>query len=121
MQTVHHIWRTSDGRHVLDGHPDAAILAYAAGDQIPDHVADEVGVKMAARPEDKAKPKPEDKAVKVDTKAALLREAEDHGITVDKRLSAPRLREAIDAALASRTEMSDEGGTAEENEDGEEE
>lgn len=28
-----HIWRTRDGRLVLSGHPDAAILAYAPGDE----------------------------------------------------------------------------------------
>lgn len=28
------IWRTADGRYVADGHPDAAILHAAAGDEI---------------------------------------------------------------------------------------
>jgi hypothetical protein len=35
------IWRTTDGRHVADGHPDAAQLAYAASDDCPDHIVRE--------------------------------------------------------------------------------
>lgn len=37
-----HIWRTGDGRHVPHGHLDAAILAYPAGDDVPDHVLAEL-------------------------------------------------------------------------------
>lgn len=34
--TVVRLWRTADGRVVLDGDPDAAILIAAEGDEIPD-------------------------------------------------------------------------------------
>jgi hypothetical protein len=54
------IWRTSDGRHVSDGDPDAAFLAYTDGDDVPAEVLDEVAGKPAA----KARRKPADKAVK---------------------------------------------------------
>lgn len=59
MQTDQHIWRTDDGRHVPDGHPDAALLAYAAGDPVPDEVLDEL--KARRKPADKAKAQPADK------------------------------------------------------------
>lgn len=67
------IWRTQDGRHVSDGHPDAAFLAYADGDEIPDSVLSEVeGKPKRGRPAgSKNKPKPEDKqADKAEDKAA---------------------------------------------------
>jgi hypothetical protein len=41
-KTEQHIWRTTDGRHVPHGHPDAAILAYPAGGEVPDHILDEI-------------------------------------------------------------------------------
>lgn len=60
------IWRTADGRHVPDGDPDAAFLAYAEGDEVPADVAAEVegkpAHKRARRSADKAGPKPADKA-----------------------------------------------------------
>lgn len=34
MRTETRLWRTEDGRLVADGDPDAATLAYAAGDDI---------------------------------------------------------------------------------------
>jgi hypothetical protein len=39
-----HIWRTADGRLVSDGHLDAAFLAYPAGEEISDSVAEEKGL-----------------------------------------------------------------------------
>lgn len=54
------IWRTNDGRHVPDGDPDAAFLAYTDGDDVPAGVLEEVAGKSAA----KARRKPADKAVK---------------------------------------------------------
>lgn len=59
MQTDQHIWRTADGRHVPDGHPDAALLAYAAGDTVPDEVLDEL---TGDTKRSKARRKPADKA-----------------------------------------------------------
>lgn len=32
------VWRTITGAHVPDGHPDAAFLVAAEGDEIPDEV-----------------------------------------------------------------------------------
>lgn len=68
MRAEQHIWKTGDGRHVLDGnHPDAAFLAYAAGDEVPDKVLAELtgdakpAKKAAAKPSDKSMPKPDDK------------------------------------------------------------
>lgn len=57
------IWRTADGRHVPDGHPDAAFLAYGPGDQVPKDVLDEVEgkPKRGRKPADKQAPKPADK------------------------------------------------------------
>jgi hypothetical protein len=62
------IWRTQDGSHVPDGHPDAAFLAYAEGDDVPRDVLAEVEGKPAAKrgrkPADKQSPRGEDKAAK---------------------------------------------------------
>ena len=59
MKTPEHIWRTADGRHVPHGHPDAAILAYPAGDEVPDGLV----VEGAAEPEPpKAAPKAANKS-----------------------------------------------------------
>lgn len=38
------VWRTDGGKLVPDGHPDAAFLAYAPGEQVPDLVAARVGL-----------------------------------------------------------------------------
>jgi hypothetical protein len=69
------IWRTADGRHVTDGHPDAAFLAYADGDQVPEDVLAEVEDKPKRRgrpPGSKSRPKPDDKqAAKPDDKGGL--------------------------------------------------
>lgn len=54
------IWRTQDGRHVPDGDPDAAFLAYVEGDEVPADVLAEVDGKPAS----KRGRKPADKAVK---------------------------------------------------------
>ena len=69
-----HIWRTQDGALVPSGHPDAAILAYAAGDELSDHDAEAKGLlavypeekkaakKAVAKPADKSVSKPADKS-----------------------------------------------------------
>lgn len=59
------IWRTADGCHVPDGHPDAAFLAYADGDEPPADVLAEVEgkPKRGRKPADKQAPAPEDKTV----------------------------------------------------------
>lgn len=44
MKADRHYWRTADGRHVTTGHVDAEILAYPAGDELPDDVARELGL-----------------------------------------------------------------------------
>ncbi|MGH6691101.1 MAG: hypothetical protein ACREF4_10560 [Gammaproteobacteria bacterium] len=60
------IWRTADGRHVADGDPDAAFLAYADGDNPPAGVLAEVEGKAAPKrgrkPADKQADRPADKA-----------------------------------------------------------
>jgi hypothetical protein len=60
-----HLWRTADGRLVQGGHPDAAVLAYTAGQEVPDDIARRDGllpVKSKAKPADKAAARPADKA-----------------------------------------------------------
>jgi hypothetical protein len=55
------LWRTRDGeRFVRDGDPDAAILAYAAGDEIAKADEDKVPGNQSA--EEKAKPASANKA-----------------------------------------------------------
>ena len=67
MKAEQHIWRTADGRHVPDGDPDAAILAYPRGHDVPDDVTAELTggtakpVKQAPRPANKQAAKPADK------------------------------------------------------------
>jgi hypothetical protein len=61
-----HYWRTADGRLVPTGHLDAEVLAYPAGDTLPDDVAQDLGLlgdkpKQAAPPAIKARAKPADK------------------------------------------------------------
>jgi len=66
----HHIWRTTDGRLVPTGDPDAAFLAYPAGEELADHDAEARGLldvypsKAVDKPQDKAMSKPEDKAAR---------------------------------------------------------
>jgi hypothetical protein len=74
MHVPHHVWRTADGRYVPTGHPDAAVLAHAAGDDVADSLAHEIGLaaylgegaaasgKSAGKPQDKAAPRPADKS-----------------------------------------------------------
>lgn len=64
MRAETHIWKTGDGRHILDGnHPDAALLAYAAGDEVPDKVIAELTDAKQRTPQaNKSRPKPADKA-----------------------------------------------------------
>lgn len=63
-----HIWRTHDGALVPHGHPEAAVLAYAEGDELTDHDAQARGLldvypdKAVSKPADKAVRKPADKA-----------------------------------------------------------
>lgn len=56
MKATQRLWRTKDARLVLDGHPDAASLAYAPGDDVlaPDR---ELAKRAAAvKPTGPAKP-----------------------------------------------------------------
>ena|GEM_PF-3247601 len=59
------IYLTDDGRHVTEGDPDAAFLAYADGDNPPADVLAEVEGKAAPKrgrkPADKQAAVPEDK------------------------------------------------------------
>lgn len=55
------LWRTDDDRLVLDGHPDAAVLAYTPGDEISPADQDRVPGAQTP-PEPKAAPKPADKS-----------------------------------------------------------
>jgi hypothetical protein len=63
-----HIWRTKDGTLVPHGDPDAAFLAYAAGDELSDREAKARGLltvypeKSRRKPADKAMAKPADKS-----------------------------------------------------------
>lgn len=82
MRIDRHWWRTNDGRLVPDGHPEAALLAFPRGHEIPDLVAKKTGLeaavekfasqsddapdgelKQAPPPADKMAPPPADKAV----------------------------------------------------------
>ncbi len=56
------VWRTADGRYVYDGHPDAAVLVAAEGDELPHDFrpprsadADDAA---AAKPVDETEPAP---------------------------------------------------------------
>lgn len=55
------IYRTVDGRHVPEGHADAAFLAYTQYDEVPGEVTDEL--KHGRKPADKQAAKPADKAI----------------------------------------------------------
>lgn len=66
MKAPHHLWSTKDGRLVRTGDLDAEILAYPAGADLPDDVADKLGLvdqplKRAVKPTDKARTKQADK------------------------------------------------------------
>ncbi len=52
----HHIWRTDDGRLVPHGDPEAAFLAYPAGEELTDHDAEARGVLGVYRDESQAGP-----------------------------------------------------------------
>jgi hypothetical protein len=67
-----HIWRTASGELVEHGHPDAAVLAYAAGDQVPDEIAAKDRLSRFAK---KSTPKPEDKAVAAPANKAAAKPA----------------------------------------------
>lgn len=67
MKADRHYWATTDGRLVPTGHPDAGVLTYPKGDDIPDDVAQELGLiesapakQATAKPADKARAKPTD-------------------------------------------------------------
>lgn len=59
-----HIWRTKDNRLVLTGDPDAAVLAYARGDEMSEDearrrgIVDAVAGKRARYKSEKPAPKP---------------------------------------------------------------
>lgn len=59
------VWRTNDGRLVPSGDPDAAFLAFAAGQEVADREADRLGLsdylKSRDKPQDKAITRPQDK------------------------------------------------------------
>jgi hypothetical protein len=74
-----HYWRTADGRIVRTGDVDADVLAYPAGDSLPDDVARELGLldppKKAEKPAKPAETEPDDEQdekpdTKQDTKPA---------------------------------------------------
>lgn len=45
------IYKTADGRHVRDGDPDAAYLAYSAFDEVPANVERELSTPVSRRVE----------------------------------------------------------------------
>lgn len=53
------IFRTADGRHVPDGHPDAAFLAFREWDDVPAEVVKEI--KALTAPANKQGRKPANK------------------------------------------------------------
>lgn len=66
MLVTEHVWRTTDGRYVPAGHPDAAFLAHAPGVEIPDREAQRIGLsdylKSRSKPaQDKSMGRPFDK------------------------------------------------------------
>lgn len=104
-KTDKHLWRTARGDRLVEtGHPEAAVLAYPAGTEIPDSEAAKHGLKATSKPADKAVEKAADKSVaKADNKSAddleqLRRQAENAGVKVDKRWGADKLRAEIEAA-----------------------
>jgi hypothetical protein len=71
------IWRTADGRHVADGHPDAAFLAYTDGDDVPKDVLAEVD----GKPVPKRGRKPADKEAKPEADKS----GSGSGLTINRR------------------------------------
>lgn len=75
MVITEHIWRTTDGRLVRHGDPEAAFLAYPAGTVVADPLAEQVGLvaftrdlmdaKLGEQPQDKAVRRRRDKAATV--------------------------------------------------------
>lgn len=67
MFVTEHVWRTNDGRYVPTGHPEAAFLAYAPGQEVADREAQRIGLvdylKSRSLPQDKAIARPMDKGV----------------------------------------------------------
>lgn len=65
MHVTEHVWRTTDGRYVPAGHPDAAFLAHAPGTEVADREAERIGLadflKSRQKPQDKAVARPLDK------------------------------------------------------------
>jgi hypothetical protein len=61
------VWRSTDGRFVEEGNPDAAFLAFAAGQEVADPEAERLGLtgylKSLGKPQDKAAARPHDKGV----------------------------------------------------------
>lgn len=71
MKATERIFRTADGRHVREAHPDAAFLAYPVGHEMPDDVAAELypadvepapEAEPTVEPEATAEPAAEEKA-----------------------------------------------------------
>lgn len=97
-----HKWRTAGGGLVETGDPAATVLVYPAGSEIPEDLAEREGLKAKSTPRDKSVTKPADKAVEKpadkaadDELEALRKQAEDAGVTVDKRWGADRLKAEI--------------------------
>ena len=65
MLVSEHVWRTTDGRYVPAGDPDAAYLAHAKGDDVADSEAQRLGLaaflKSRGAPLNKAVARPLDK------------------------------------------------------------
>lgn len=66
MKATERVWRTTDGRHVPEAHPDAAFLAYPVGHEMPDEIAAELYPAAEPEPiaEEKAAKTPPNKARK---------------------------------------------------------
>jgi hypothetical protein len=67
MHVTEHVWRTEEGRYVPAGHPEAAYLAYAPGQEVLDREAQRIGLadylKSRSAPQDKSIARPMDKGV----------------------------------------------------------
>jgi hypothetical protein len=106
----HHVWRTADGRLVRTGHPDAAVLAHAAGTEFTDAQAEHLGLKAMRKPADKSIAKPADKAMPapqnktVGDLEELRKQAEEAGVRVDNRWGPERLRQELSKAQPNSKE-----------------
>ena len=106
----HHLWRTADGRLVKTGHPDAVVLAHAAGTEFTDTQAEMLGLKAVPKPADKAMSKPADKAMPapqnktVGDLEELRKQAEEAGVRVDNRWGPERLRQELSKVKPTREE-----------------